>query len=61
MLYRAPVAVYFDQRLGAVHFKSWLKYAFSGFVHENVKKEKYTRAGFGCQLKKMLMSITTKP
>ena len=29
--------VYFDQNLGAVHFKPWLKYAFFMFFAKNIK------------------------
>ena len=31
---------YFDQRLGAAHFKGWSKYAFSHFCMKNVKTGK---------------------
>ena len=30
--------VYFDQHLGAAHYNSWSKYAFSHFLREKCKK-----------------------
>ena len=34
----APGVVYFDQRLGAAHFKCWSKYAFSTFFRQKAEK-----------------------
>ena len=35
--------MYFDQRLGAVHSKHWLKNAFSHFSHKKIKKEEKSK------------------